>query len=237
MKLVRPSFVNLMTVAVAALSIVMIASTAGAFALRNPQVYILPTSLQDELNNFDGGVNVYTGQVDGQVWRSSVSGNATFTLMLELAGNAPNNAFGIYNIDDPNTNPALFQVFPGSATAGYFATAHFGPSGALRVFLYDNSATPLGFTDYSNVNRNRFGFYLDGPGGTFYSDDARNGGNAQAVTYDGTGANFGDWWEAFEDLPLQSSDADYNDMILLLQSVNPTPTHARTWGELKALYR
>ena len=93
-------------------------------------------------------------------------------------------------------------------------------------------------TFYAGVNANAFGFYLQGPGGTFYTQDSRNGGAAQALTYAGTGQNFGDWWMCFEDLSAAGgSDYDYDDAVLLLQSVVPTPTGAKTWGAIKALYR
>jgi hypothetical protein len=168
-----------------------------------------------------------------------VSGNATFTLMIELAGNAASNDIGVYNSSAAPSPTNKFLVFPGAASAGWFATCHFGPSGALTVLLYDQNAVFQGQNNYTGVNRNSFGFYLDGPGGLFASQDARNaGGKAQMITYLGTGQNFGDWWECFEDLPVAGgSDSDFDDAILLLQSVAPTPAHGTSWGKLKSLYR
>jgi hypothetical protein len=228
----------LVVTGIAALAVAITVSAAFAFGPRIPQVFVADPSLQNYLNANDGGINVHADQVDAQVWKSSVSGNATFTLMIELAGFAPNNDIGIYNSLDP-PNPPKFLVFPGAAQAGWFATCHFGPGGALAVLLYDQNAVFQGQNNYAGVNRNSFGFYLDGPGGTFYSQDARNaGGNAQMLTYLGTDANFGDWWECFEDLSVASgSDSDFDDAILLLQSIAPTPTHGTSWGKLKSLYR
>ena len=228
----------LVVTGIAVLAVVTSVSTAAAFGPRIPQVPIGGASLQTYLTNNDGGINVLTDQVDAQVWTSSVSGNATFTLMIELTGNARRNSIGIYNAGGP-VNPPLYLVFPGAATAGWFATCHFGPGGALTVLLYDQNAVSQGVTGYAGVNRNSFGFYLQGPGGTFYSQDGRNaGGFAQMVTYLGTGANFGDWWECFEDYPVAGgSDRDFQDAVLLLQSVAPTPTRATSWGRLKSLYR
>jgi hypothetical protein len=220
----------------AAAALVTCASTAGAFNLRAPQVLFCNASLQAYLNANDGGVNTLTDQLDAQVWQTSVSGNATFTLMIELAGNATQNSIGVYNTLD--AVPALDQVFPGAATAGWFATCHFTSTGTLKVLLYDDTATPQGTTTYTGVDRTHFGFYLQGPGGTFYSQDGRNGGNPQILTYAGTGQNYGDWWECFEDLPFGGSCAtDYEDAVCLLQSVVPTPTHNKSWGSLKAGYR
>ena len=222
---------------IAIVAMVAFASVAGAFNLRSPQVAVGGASLQSYLNGVGESINVNTDQLDAQVWTSSVSGNATFTLMIELAGNAPSNGIGVYNASDP-PNPPLFLVFPGAASAGWFATCHFGPGGTLTVLLYDQNAVPQGTTGYAGVNRNNFGFYLQGPGGTFYSQDARNsGGTPQVLTFAGTGQNFGDWWECFEDLEPAISDRDFEDAILLLQSVAPTPAHGTSWGALKKLYR
>ena len=220
----------------AVLALAVSVSAAGAFTLRSPQVVFSNASLQAYLNANDGGINTATDQLDAQVWASSVSGNATFTLMIELAGNAASNSIGVYNSGAP---APLFQVFPGAASAGWFATCHFGPGGTLAVLLYDQNAVFQGQTNYAGVNRNSFGFYLMGPGGTFFSQDALNGGSPQILTYAGTGVNFGDWWECFEDLPFVQGGAltDFEDAVVLLQSVAPTPNNVTTWGHLKSLYR
>jgi hypothetical protein len=222
---------------IAALLLAITASTAGAFSLRNPQVVFNGASLQGYLNGVGEGINVYTDQVDAQVWSTTVSGNSTFTLMIEYAGNAGANAIGIYNIADPNPVPALFQVFPAAATAGWFATAHFGDAGSLVVSLFDNNAAYQGQAAYGGVDKNNFGFYLQGPGGLFFSDDLRNGGNPQMLTYAGTGINFGTWWECIEDLPWTTGDRDFEDAVLVIESVSATPTDDMTWGQLKKLYR
>ncbi len=212
------------------------ASTAQPFPLRNPQVPFCTGSLQGYLNGVGETINVATDQLNAQVWSVSVSGNATFTLMIELAGNAAANSIGIYNANAP---APLFLVFPGAASAGWFATAHFGAGGSLVVSLFDNNSVFQGQTVYAGVNGQAFGFYLQGPGGLFFSQDVMNGGRAQVLTYAGTGVNFGDWWECFEDLPYQFPNCltDFEDAVLLLQSVVPTPAHSKTWGSLKALYR
>lgn len=225
---------------VAALLVSAIPGAAHAFPSRAPQVGFSTGSLQNYLNLNNPGppaINVTTDQLDAQVWTSSISGNATFTLMIELAGNAASNNIGMYNTSDPSATPALFQVFPGAASAGWYATAHFA-GGNVSVALFDNNGIFQGSTFYPGVNANGFGFYLQGPGGTFYSQDSRNsGGNPQVLTYAGSGQNFGDWWECFEDLPYTAGGADFEDAVLLLQSVVPTPANTRTWGSVKSTYR
>lgn len=236
MKLVGSLYRGLATLGVTTLFLVASVSVAAAFGPRVPQIALNGASLQGYLNGIGESINVSTDQVDGQVWTTSVSGNATFTLMIELAGNAGSNAIGVYNSNGP-ANPPLFQIFPGAATAGWFATSHFG-SGNLVVTLFDQNSIIQGQTFYAGVNANGFGFYLQGPGGTFYSQDSRNaGGNARVLTYLGTGVNFGEWWQCFEDLAPGASDDDFDDAVLLLQSVVPTPVNASTWGKIKTLYR
>ena len=77
------------------------------------------------------------------------------------------------------------------------------------------------------------------PAGFSYTQDARNiGANPQALTFPGTGINSGSWWLCFEDISLGGgSDQDYDDCVLFLESVNPTPVNKTTWGSLKARFR
>lgn len=223
-------------VAVASFTLVVVAPAHAQYSPRVPQVVFNYGSLQGYLNGLGESINVATDQVNAQVWQTGVSGNTEFTLMIELAGNAASNDIGIYNTSA--AVPTLYVVFPGAAQAGWFASVTFrnSPSRAI-VTLFDFDANIQGQTTHFGVDRTAFGFYLQGPGGTFYSQDARNGGAAQILTYAGTGQNDGEWWQCFEDLPLQSSDADYDDAVLLLQSVVPTPASATSWGRLKDLYR
>jgi hypothetical protein len=119
---------------------------------------------------------------------------------------------------------------------GWFATAHFG-GGNLTVTVFDQNAVIQGHSTYVGVNAHAFGFYLTSPSGTFYSEDYRNLGSPHVLTYEGLGLNFGDWWQCFEDSTDATANADFDDVILLMQSAVPTPTHASTWGRLKSLYR
>ncbi len=225
------------TLAIATLAAVGLAASTASAALRSPQVTFSSASLQAYLNSVGESINVTTDQQDVQVWTSTVSGNSTFTLMIELAGNAASNNIGIYN--GPTIGPpALYQIFPGPASAGWFAVASFKSTGQLTVNLFDATSTLQGTTVYSGVNRNDFGFYLQGPGGLFYSQDYRNaGGVPQMLTYAGTGQNAGSWWLACEDLPYSPASSDFDDAVLFLESVTPTPAKAESWGQLKSRYR
>ena len=226
------SFVMFAVVAGAVASMAMTAE--AAFSPRVPQVAIGGGSLQGYLNGVGESITVGTDQLDAQTWSTTISGNSTFTLMLEFAGNAAGNAIGVYN--GSAAAPALYQIFPGAAAPGWYATAHFGLGGSLVVSLFDNNSAYQGQSAYGGVDKNIFGFYLQGPGGTFYSQDYRNsGGAAMVLTYAGTGQNLGCWWQAFEDT--QNGDRDFDDAVLFVESVNPVPTGNTSWGRLKGLYR
>jgi hypothetical protein len=228
------------TILVALIALVAVAGSASA-ALRATQVVVNGGSLQGYLNGVGESINVLTDQQDIQRWQATVSNNSTFTIQVELAGNAASNTYGLYNASAGV--PPLYQVFPGAATNGWFAVASFRTAPVrVVVNLFDASAALVGTNTYLGADRNDFGFYLQqapGAGGlTFYTQDVRNpGGLAQMLTYAGTGINSGSWWLCMEDLdPAQGSDRDFDDAVLFLESVNPTPVNKTTWGSLKARF-
>ena len=230
-------------------TVLLVTCTLSAFTTTAPEAYPLRApqvplqigldgiSLQSYLTSVGESVNTLTQQLDIQTWQGPLSGSATFSLRMEIAGYARLNSIGIYNANQ--VNPVKFLIFPGGASAGWYATCSFSPGGNLSVSLYNNSSTLQGTTNYSGVDRLNFGFYLEGPAGTFYSQDYRNaGGKPQVLAFSGTGPYSGRWWECFDDLPYASSDVDFQDSILLLQAVDPTTlTLGLSWGSLKALYR
>lgn len=219
-----------------AVLLVAFASVASA-ALRVPQVAFNSGSLQSYISGVGQTINVDTDQENAQSLTKSASGNTTFTIMLELAGNAAGNTIGVY--DATLAAPALVPIFPGGATQGWFAVASFLSTGNVVVNLFDNNAVFQSSNVYPGLSGANFGFYISGPGGTFYQQDYRNPGSyAQALVYAGTGSSSGTWWLAFEDLPYSGGpDTDFNDAVLLLESVVPTDAQKGTWGAIKARYR
>ena len=223
---------------IAGLVILLVAGTASA-ALRAPQATVLGGTLQGYLNGVGESINVLTDQQDIQRWAATVSNNSTFTIQVELSGNAAANTIGLYNAS--LVAPPLYLVFPGAATNGWFAVCSFR-NAPVRVVvnLFDASASLQVTVTYLGADRNDFGFYLSGPGGLFYTQDARNPGSApQALTYAGTGLNSGSWWLCWEDAQVSGggSDQDYDDAVLFLESVNPTPVSKTSWGQLKSRFR
>ena len=217
----------------ASLSVIALLATGASAALRAPQVVVLGGTLQGYLNSVGEAINVQTDQQDIQTWQSTVSGNSTFTLMIELSGDAAVNSVGLYNASV--AAPPLYQVFPGAASAGWFAVASFetGPTRVV-VNLFDDMANLVGTTTYLGADATNFGYYLNGTNGTFYTQDSRNPGNsAHALTYAGTGVNSGPWWLCWED----GTDQDFDDSVLFLESVAPTPVSKTTWGAVKRRFR
>src|SRR5262245_51702078 len=146
-------------------TVALVAGTASALPLRAPQVVFNYAPLQGYLNVVDPGINVATDQLDAQVWSTSITGNTDFTLMLRTGlGQGVN--FGVYNGGGPPV-PPLYQVFPGAAAAGWFAALHFG-GGNLVVTLFDQNSIIQGQAFYAGVSASNFGFYIQGPCGTWY---------------------------------------------------------------------
>ena len=232
MKLLR---LSLLTVLAAA----MLASVAyAAFPLRSPQVPFSNSALQTYLAGKGQVINTLTGQVDGQIWASSLAGKATFTFMLEATPSAPFNSIGIYNrYGWPS--PTLFQVFPGAATVGWYATVSFNVvAQTAAVQLFDMNDVYQGTTHHVGVDGDNFGFYISRPGALFYSQDIGNpGGAPQILTYPGSGQSTGQWWECFEDHPYVPATSQFVSAVLEIESTVPVATHSTSWGRLKGLYR
>ncbi len=222
------------SVVMAAASILIVASPAGAFNLRAPQVPFNFVPLQNYLNLVDPGINVANQQIDAQVWSVSVTGNTDFTLMLKT-GLGMGDAFGLYNGNAPvGPFPPLFQIFPGGAVPGWYATLHFG-GGNLIVALFDQNSIFMGQAFYAGVNPNNFGFYIQGPGGLWFSQDVRNGGAPQMLAYNSPWLA-GDFWLCWEELPYNPGST-FDGVVINVQSIRPTPAGNTTWGRVKGQYR
>lgn len=149
------------------------------------------------------GLDVNAGQMAGdEYWQSILSTGDSAVMLLEVAGHAPLNTFGIFQAGQ--TGITHTQIFNGAAGAGASALLTV-PTGA-------------------------FGFYLEYKGTYFYSDPNLNGhigGYDQLASYQGPFGGVttvgGVLWDqssyllAWEDLPYASSDKDFNDMVLMIR--------------------
>ena len=184
------------------------------------------TSLQTVLNNITTGgtssVDVQTDQVNlDSYWNLTASGGSVATMIIELAGYAPNNTLGVYDAANPSNKVLLFTGAEGS---GDQAVLSIKASGAVYVNMVNTGVT---------FNSATFGYFLSGPGGTFYSDPTLNGGADHMVAFQGKNDvvtlptyNPGVWtpdeyvlgWE-----DVAGGDNDFDDMVVMVESVKPVP--------------
>lgn len=198
---------------------------AGPFVLRNPQV-TFDSSNDSEPNDlwevdttsawgsFQGATDTFfkTNQLSSGVW--STDGGILSTLVLEIAGNKNGNEFGIYNIDNKSQT---LKIFDGVTNA--VASETLTLSG--NTLSGDNGSLVL---DANHL----FGFYLNGPGGTFYSQDQLNPyGAAQMLAYFSQDYDSSAPYEfllAWEDLARGSgAEPDFNDMVVRIAGTNSVP--------------
>jgi hypothetical protein len=205
--------------------------------LRTPQVVVHGTGLGDY---FAGVGELITPSTDQRNVGLLTGGfNSTFAFQIELARKPDGLVAGIYNGYD--ANPTLMPVFPAAAASGWFAVVSFRtPPVRVVVNLFDGGAVFQGTTTYLGADRRGAGCYVQGPGGTFYSQDARNpGGTPQLLFFAGTGLNSGSIWLTVEDQPVAGgADGDYDDVICFIDNLSTiTPLQHSTWGELKSRFR
>jgi len=63
----------------------VLTATSPPYPVRNPQVPVNGSELQNYLNGLGESINVFTDQLNAQTYIPSVSGNSAMTLMIELA--------------------------------------------------------------------------------------------------------------------------------------------------------
>ncbi len=162
-------------------------------------------------------------------WSITGSGQSAATMIVEWAGNANINSFGIFDAADSSKTVELFS----------------GPQGAgshTVVSIFNSGDVWVNNTDTGkNFGGNLFGYYFDTPDGTFYSDTAKNsddydhmwafqGNGTDQITLPAPGGNTttGTWTKdeyalAWEDTTYPGTDGDHNDMMVMVESVNPVP--------------
>ena len=183
--------------------------------------------------------NVNTDQYSpDRLFEMEASGGSVATVIIELAGNANSNSFGIYDA----TNDNAVQLFGGPADQADQAMVSISQTGqVLVVYLQRDSNGNLTASSVWNSGTGYFsggvfGYYLGTNNGTFYSDPARNpGGGDQMVAFRGDGDTIklpgnapGPWGSssyilAWEDVAYNASDKDFNDFVVYVESVAGVP--------------
>ncbi len=176
---------------------------------------------------FDEGiVSATADQNNAGMWTVSANPPSIMpVLVVEFAGLAANNIFGIWSDPDMDTStpPTNVDIFLGAATPGPITgwAALYWYTSELWIGGWDPTYVNIG-GPYVGINPHSFGFYLRRDGGPiFYTVDQMNNGAAQVLAFNKPGTDT--WAIAFEDLPLAGSDRDYNDMVVKIESVQPVP--------------
>ena len=221
------------------IALALVPLPSAAAARRNPQVPISGTALEAFFNSQGEAINAAQDQVAGELFFAIVGNNSTFTLQVEMELDAGNVESGIYGGHE--ANPVLIPVFMPGAHAGSFGVVSFRTNPTrFIVNRFDETAAFLGSTTYPGGDRKGIGWYVRGPLGPFYSQDARNvGGAPQVLYYQGTGINAGSWWVTAETSPAGAGNADYADIVWLFDGgfLSLVDTHPLRWAQLKARFR
>ncbi len=188
----------------------------------------------DDLVVAGGAPNVQTDQyASDELWEHANSGNASATMIIELAGFRNRNILGIYDSANPSNYVALFDGADGSGARAGISRSFDGTNYTYTIGDLDTYAM-LGQMVTTSPT---FGFYLLTPqNNMFYSESSRNAdGEDHMVAYEGNGQtvdlptvgqlpwNGNGFILAWEDLMASSWDYDYNDMVLMVESVTGVP--------------
>jgi len=192
------------------------------------------------------GIDVYNGQHNPSAfWSIGGTGISANKIVLEIAGNANSNTFGIF---DPTNSANQLQLFSGTASAGWSTVLMNLGGGNYSVTQFNASGVVQSTTNATFGATNLFGYYLNGPGGTFFSAAGMNeptgnplyypNGAPHMVAYEGNSTNTlkvgnttglflnNEFLLAWEDTTFAHSDLDYNDFVVLVESVHSVPEPA-----------
>ena len=200
-------------------------------------------SLQEIFDGFTVGPVAGSSSIDtltdcvpdslDSIWSITASGGSVATMIIELAGNKNSNTFGVYDTADSSNRVELFN---GAAAEGSQVVLSIKLDGSVFVNFGDTSF---------NFAGNSFGYYLGtANNGTFFSNTSLNGDNMSdhMLAYQGIDVDTiqladlaaGLWTSnefvlAWEDVTASKADFDFNDMVLMVESVQPVPVPAAVW--------
>lgn len=174
----------------------------------------------------------YLADTIDSYWNVTASGSAVATMIIEVAGNSSTNTFGVFDRADETNR---IQLFNGSATQGNYSLLTVFSNGDIVANHFSLTGVFLG-QDSGMFSSATFGFYLSAPDDVFFSDTNKNtDGVDHMLAYQGTNTDTvkignlspGLWTNneyilAWEDLS-GGGDMDFQDMVLMVESVNPIP--------------
>lgn len=177
--------------------------------------------------------NVLTDQHSpDEIWNIGASGASVNTFIIQLAGLAGAHEFGIYDVNNVGNQVTLFA---GAVTQGSQVTLSVTASFQFLAVMSQPFPLPPTVVDFATFSSANFGYYLKNGTDTFYSEAGLNGGADHMVAYEGDGDTIkipnrapGEWSQneyilAWEDLPQTGGPGDFDDFVVLVESVNSVP--------------
>ncbi|TAO04287.1 MAG: PEP-CTERM sorting domain-containing protein [Phormidium sp. SL48-SHIP] len=176
--------------------------------------------------------DVNAAETGYEYFTNTATGSSISQFMFEIAGFASENTFGIFN-----QSGLKLEIFNGSDTSKDVSMVSFFTGGTVTSVTQGHPDNGGGIALQTVENfGNVFGFYITSPQGTFYSDDSKNpNGIRHSAIYQGDGSfdmdlpgkqpglfTDNEFIVAFED-KYQGSDWDYNDLVVMVESVEPEP--------------
>jgi hypothetical protein len=213
------------------LSVFLVAGSAMATPISGGLLQKVLDGITTAPNAGNSSVDVSTDYLSDTVdsyWSITASGGSVATMVIGLAGlSGGNDEFGVYSGLETNR----VALFTSSST---------GPQVLLSILdtgsvLVNFTATGVFFAGYN------FGYYLKDDGAYWYSDTSLNSDQEDHMfAYQGTGTDTvklqefreGTWTDneyilAFEGTNNSAvEDWDYNDMVVMVESVTPAPEPA-----------
>ena len=221
------------TLIITVLSVFLVAGSAMATPVPGSALQGVLDYITTAPNSGDSSVDVttdYLSDIDDSYWSITATGGSVATMIIELAGFAPGNIFGVYSGNQ------YVELFAGADSAGAQVMLSIKLDGSVYINTNDT------LIDFAG---NNFGYYLDSSsystGGMWHSDTSLNSDDSDHMfVYQGTNtdtvqiANIaaGLWTNneyilAFEDLDKNApANWDYTDMVVMVESVRPVPEPA-----------
>lgn len=183
------------------------AALAGCFALSAQATPIRLDGSEKNLQQIATQIDVINGQYAlDEAWTTD-GFSSTAMIVVELAGYANKNSFGIYDVYDTDNR---FELFSGAAGSGAARAFTVDANGLISSIFEPTTAS---FTSQA------FGFYLHTPAGLWFSQSGLNKDGADHLVAYQTGGQFLFGWE---DLAASNWDQDYNDFVVLVGGVKGT---------------
>src|SRR5262245_15551236 len=172
---------------------------------------------------------------------TTVGSVGTIDIVVELAGNAGSNTFGVYDLSDPTRRLTVFEGNDGTNATATLRLRETATGWVVRVQEFNNPDDTTAWVSMS-LNSPVFGFYLGTLNqGTFFSTTAHNAdGVDHLYAYGGTNSPFltgplageifgaNDYLLAWEDLA-GGGDRDYQDFVAALTDMTPVPLPTALW--------